>query len=467
MTPATFSCSRASKSRRGRPLGSKALAIRSAVFELTGRFPRMTVRQVFYALEVQGVVEKTEGGYRQVQAQVLRMRREGLLPWSFITDGTRWQRKPNSYVGVEDFMAQMARTYRRDLWQAQGVRLEVWLEKDALADLIVDTTAKWDVPLMVSRGQSSATFLYSAAKVAEQAWVEEGVQTFVFMLYDRDGGGRRAARTIARELPEHAPSVPIEFELLAVTDEQIAEWDLPTRPAKASDPEAAKFTGPAVELDAIPPDKLVELVENAIVNKIDLRAWQVQQVVEAEERLGLLRLAGEAVSYDPLKVFTDALEARGCSWRGHPWKGVAQCPAHEDRSPSLSFAEGVDGRVVLYCFAGCEAEDVVRALGLAWADLFPNGHRHAPKSRQPKVKTERPVISVLVALYALGIDYRLTTSSRMFVADWCPLCAHRALWIHDYREYVRLSCWTSGCESDDILAAIERRVTGEVDRVAA
>ena len=62
----------------------------------------MTVRQTFYALEVAGIVEKTEAGYRQVQKQVLRMRREDILPWEFITDGTRWQRKPESFDTVED-----------------------------------------------------------------------------------------------------------------------------------------------------------------------------------------------------------------------------------------------------------------------------------------------------------------------------------------------------------------------------
>lgn len=291
----TISCPRTLKSsKRGRPLGNTAIAIRSAVLELPGRHERMSVRGVFYALEVQGVVHKTEGGYRQVQKEVLKLRREGLLPWSFITDGTRWQRKPESFVGVEDYMAHMARTYRRDLWQPQGVRLEVWLEKDALADLIVDTTAEWDVPLMVSRGQSSATFLYGAAKAAEQAWHQAGVRTFVYMLYDRDAGGRRAARKIEHDLPEYAPGVPIEFELLGVRDEQVSAWHLPTRPAKKSDPEAKKFTGPAVELDAIPPDKLVLLVENAIVKHIDAHVWAVEQAVEQEERDGLTLLALEA-----------------------------------------------------------------------------------------------------------------------------------------------------------------------------
>src|SRR4051794_28375667 len=87
-------CPSPRKSRRsGRPLGEKAKAIRAAVADLTDDYSRMTVRQVFYALETCGVVEKTEAGYRQVQTQVLRMREDGLLDWEFITDGTRWQRK--------------------------------------------------------------------------------------------------------------------------------------------------------------------------------------------------------------------------------------------------------------------------------------------------------------------------------------------------------------------------------------
>lgn len=175
------------------------------------------------------------------------------------------------------------------------------------------------------------------------------------------------------------------------------------------------------------------------------------------------------MSHDPCQVVYDALERHDCQPRGPVHKFVARCPAHEDRMPSLSVAEGVDRRVVAHCFAGCVTADVIQVLGLSWSDLFPTEHRHAPKSRQPRVTTERPVISVLIALYALGIGYRLTASPHLFVADWCPRCEHRALWIHDYRDYVRLSCWTSGCESDDILIAIEQRVTGtgEVDRVAA
>lgn len=49
---------------------------------------------------------------------------------------------------------------------------------------------------------------------------------------------------------------------------------------------------------------------------------------------------------------------------------TARCPAHEDRSPSLSIAEGDDGRILLRCFAGCPTDRVLAAMGLKLSDLF-------------------------------------------------------------------------------------------------
>src|SRR4051812_22288676 len=53
---------------------------------------------------------------------------------------------------------------------------------------------------------------------------------------------------------------------------------------------------------------------------------------------------------------------------GRGW--MAHCPAHKDRTPSLSIAEGDDGRVLVNCFAGCSVEDIVAAVGVTTADLF-------------------------------------------------------------------------------------------------
>jgi hypothetical protein len=280
---------------RRRGLAKKTKLLREAVLELTGHYDRMTVRQVFYALTVAGVVPKTEQGYDSVQRQLVAMRREGELPFDFIADGTRWQRKPSTWDSKADFLEHTLRAYRRDLWQSQGVRIEVWLEKDALADIVTDVTDRWDVALMVSRGQSSLTFLHSAAQQADQA-ARQGVETYIYALYDYDAGGDRAARAVERDLPEFAPACvahdALHFERLAVTSQQIAAWNLPTRPAKGKDPEAAKWGNkPCVELDAIPVDKLKGLVKDAIVQHIDGHKWEVEEVMEAEERRGLSLLA--------------------------------------------------------------------------------------------------------------------------------------------------------------------------------
>uniref|UniRef100_A0A7V4WMA6 Zinc finger CHC2-type domain-containing protein n=1 Tax=Candidatus Caldatribacterium saccharofermentans TaxID=1454753 RepID=A0A7V4WMA6_9BACT len=71
-----------------------------------------------------------------------------------------------------------------------------------------------------------------------------------------------------------------------------------------------------------------------------------------------------------------------------PGKWVARCPAHDDRRPSLSIAEGKDGRILLHCFAGCRTADVLQALGLTFRDLFPEGAPQTP-GVSPKVIRRR------------------------------------------------------------------------------
>lgn len=60
---------------------------------------------------------------------------------------------------------------------------------------------------------------------------------------------------------------------------------------------------------------------------------------------------------------------------------LARCPAHEDRSPSLSIRETDDGRTLVHCFGGCHVGDVVESVGLELSDLMPPralDHRAAP-----------------------------------------------------------------------------------------
>jgi hypothetical protein len=67
-------------------------------------------------------------------------------------------------------------------------------------------------------------------------------------------------------------------------------------------------------------------------------------------------------------------------------KWVARCPAHEDRSPSLSITEGRDGRVLVHCFGGCRPEAILEAIGLTFADLKPTA---TPLSERAQLTRKR------------------------------------------------------------------------------
>lgn len=73
--------------------------------------------------------------------------------------------------------------------------------------------------------------------------------------------------------------------------------------------------------------------------------------------------------------------------RAHaPGRWSARCPAHEDKRPSLSIRELDDGTTLLHCFGGCDALSVVQAIGVTFADLFPNKLiRRVDHSRRPRI----------------------------------------------------------------------------------
>ena len=64
---------------------------------------------------------------------------------------------------------------------------------------------------------------------------------------------------------------------------------------------------------------------------------------------------------------------------------MAKCPAHDDKSPSLSIRETSDGALLVHCFSGCNTSDVMAALGLSLSDLFDN----PPWERGPNRRQER------------------------------------------------------------------------------
>ena len=89
-------------------------------------------------------------------------------------------------------------------------------------------------------------------------------------------------------------------------------------------------------------------------------------------------------------------------------KYVARCPAHDDRSPSLAIKDCGDGRVLIHCFAGCETEDVLSAVGLTFADLMPEPINGQHSFRPQKFDT-RQVLATLdhesLVVAIVGADF--------------------------------------------------------------
>jgi hypothetical protein len=251
---------RARHIKRRRSTKAEIAQRRDSLLEIVSAMNPMTVRQVFYQATVRGIVEKSESGYAKVQTDLVLMRREGVLPYDWLADNTRWQRKPRTFNGVEEALADTARLYRKTLWADADAYVEIWLEKDALAGVVYPITASYDVPLMVARGYASLSFLHSAAEHI----TELEVPTYVYHCGDFDPSGVNAGEKIEETLRDMAPDAEIYFERIAVTPDQINAWGLPTRPTKATDSRSKTFGNISVELDAIEPNRLRGVVLEAI-----------------------------------------------------------------------------------------------------------------------------------------------------------------------------------------------------------
>jgi hypothetical protein len=106
-------------------------ARREALVDIIDAGRPMTVRQVFYQATVRGLVEKAESGYTKVQTDLTVMRRAGELPYEWLADNTRWQRKPRTFDSVEAALRDTAAFYRKSLWTVVAIPLPVTRPKRA------------------------------------------------------------------------------------------------------------------------------------------------------------------------------------------------------------------------------------------------------------------------------------------------------------------------------------------------
>lgn len=281
------------RSRRSR---SEIEALDAALIDIVAHYSPATVRQVFYQAVNQSLVPKSETkGYRVVQRRPVSLRESGKISYGDIVDGTRYVHGHRRYDDLDEFTSYAAGLHRKDYWATSDVNVEVWLEKDAFQGVLIPTVVNdCGLGLHVTRGFASITYLQEAAEYIEI----DKRPTYVYVLTDFDPSGISIAEKVEEELTERASFSDITVKRLAVNREQIERWSLPTRPTKSTDTRASRFRRlhgtDSVELDAIPPDQLRQLVKNAIDSHME--PWRLEQfqMVEREERETLRNIFGGA-----------------------------------------------------------------------------------------------------------------------------------------------------------------------------
>ncbi|MGH9867477.1 MAG: hypothetical protein ACREAA_04840 [Candidatus Polarisedimenticolia bacterium] len=254
----------------------------------------LTLRQVYYQLVAAGDIENRHTAYQKLSRVLVQARLDGHVAWDAIEDRARSVLVSAGWDDAADFVRDQTGDYlagyRRDLLRAQDHALEVWVEKDALSHVCHRAAFPYCVPVVVARGFSSVSYLHEAAKRIRHN-ASRGKGTVILYFGDLDPSGYEMLPamlfTLEQEMGLQGWVTGIRC---ALTPDQVKEHGLPTNPdaLKHTDTRAKKyierFGNVAVELDALRPDILEDLVRDSIESWLDEGLLETERRAEAAER---------------------------------------------------------------------------------------------------------------------------------------------------------------------------------------
>lgn len=282
----------ASPIKRKRRTAEQIAQLNTQLFEVLKNDHPQSVRHAFYRMtdpRLPEPVEKSEKGYRTIQNRLVELRRAGRLPYGWVTDATRRGYFTNTYQNAADFVRAHAVLYRADLWQNSPYYCEVWVESRSIAGVVQRLCEDLAVSLYPAGGFTSLSLAFQAATYINQKY--DGREVVVFYVGDYDPAGVLIDVSIERELRQHLDDgVSLRFERIGITSDQIAEYDLPTKPRKLSD-RRARHIERTVEAEAMPANTLRQLLRDRIEALLPENALAVCKVAEESEREYLNSLA--------------------------------------------------------------------------------------------------------------------------------------------------------------------------------
>jgi hypothetical protein len=285
---AVFDCAEyfETRSKKGRGLAQRSLDLINAMYVAAEKAQPITGRGIGYKLFTSGLIPSMETGEMQRVYRLLKEAREvGFVPWEWIVDETRTIERVATWDDPEQYARCVAQSYRRDFWNQQPLRVQVWSEKGTVRGVLRPVLDHYAVGFSVMHGFSSATAVHDAAED------DDGREMVALYVGDIDPSGMFMSEV---DLPKRLARYDgnhIEVRRIALTPIQIGE--LPSFPAtdKRKDMRFAWFVANhgrrCWELDAMDPNDLRDCVEEAIIDLIEPTAWRRCEVVNRAEQESL------------------------------------------------------------------------------------------------------------------------------------------------------------------------------------
>ena len=237
----------------------------------------LTLRQLYYQLVARDIIPNKVTEYSKLSNILKDGRLAGLVDWSMIEDRIRIPKRPYWVTGIKDALNDTISQYRLNRMRGQRQNIEIWVEKDAVSNILYRISKKYHINLMVNRGYSSISAMYKASK----RFVDGDI---ILYFGDYDPSGLDMIRDIKERL--ELLEVSVDIRPIGLTYEQIQELNPPPNPAKITDPRAKwyieKFGQSSWELDALPPSYLEKVCEKAVLDIIDIDLYN--KMIEQEQK---------------------------------------------------------------------------------------------------------------------------------------------------------------------------------------
>jgi hypothetical protein len=260
----------------------------------------LACRQIFYRLVGAHGYPKDEGFYARLCHHMVNARRARRIPFDWIRDDGVSVISEDHYDDEEHFHATvnyMARNYRRDKLARQPVHIEVWCEAAGMLPQLAKVANKYSIDVYSCSGFDSLP----AKRMIVDRLVDNEKSGVILHLGDFDPSGECMFQAVAEDVAAFLEDdrrdarQRVRFERVALTPEQVRQFELPTAPAKKTDSRTKKWaeahgSDESCQLEALPPDILAELLDEAIRAELDLDQLDDDLADEKIERRRLLAL---------------------------------------------------------------------------------------------------------------------------------------------------------------------------------